>query len=946
LAGACYTGANGAFTVPVIPGQWEVMMDSEGLAAYGYLGLNDHPQVYTTTGSVSSVTLALPKATALFYGSVFDNQGHPLAGIYVLCQDNNDQYVMDYRTDANGYFVGPAVGGLSNNLWRLEVDSDTAPTNYLFTRPSFNQNGGTNLNAGQALLVNFPAVLATNRISGWLKDNSGNPIAGIGVWANATINSVDYSPYVDTDANGNYSMNVANGTWTVGISSSGGGSSSLPANYVCPPNQTLVISNNNGTADFIALSANNHITGYVKDNSGNPIAGVGVWAMATISGVDYYQGSVDTDSNGNYSMNVANGTWSVAVNTGGGSDNLPGNYVCSSSQTVVISNNNGTANFSALPANNHITGYLKDNGGNPIAGVGVFANATINSVDYFQPVDTDANGNYSMNVANGTWIVSLNNGGAGDTLPGNYVCPPNQTLVIANNNGTANFVALPANSHITGHVQYNGNPVSGVQVYAYANINGAVYQSQMDTDSSGNYSLNVANGSWTVDLNPSSGSDSLDAILGIGTYQFPANQNVDISNGNDTANFTVQPLVPLQVTTTSLPGGPVGVYYDQSLGASGGQPPYTWWLPGGTMSLPPGQSGDMGFSSDGTISGTPSTAGTYTFWVGVYDSASPPNTVTQQVSLTISQSGADVVDYYDVKMESFVQLDPTTLVPNTNVGPFSAYLGLVQSAIGSVPLANVTLPGGSQRALPSGSSGIKLQTQEGFANQTLIDTTYPPGNYTFSLFAVNDGVQSLVLSMPPAAYPNPPRINNFAAAQSINPLADFTLQWDPISSATTNDSLWVVVTGASGVVFSSPEPATDHAAALPGTATSVIVPASTFLPGHAYTGWITYFRTTSLNLSAYPGAAGLTMVAAMTSFPLTSSSGAPRLDQAVRLSNTQFRFQLSGAASQTYTVQVLTNLASTNWSTLMTTNLSANSAFIQDNQATNTQRFYRVKVGL
>src|ERR1019366_5026372 len=116
LAGACYTGANGAFTVPVIPGQWEVMMDSEGLAAYGYLGLNDHPQVDTTTGSVSSVTLALPKATALFYGSVFDNQGHPLAGIYVLCQDNNDQYVMDYRTDANGYFVAPAVGGLSNNL--------------------------------------------------------------------------------------------------------------------------------------------------------------------------------------------------------------------------------------------------------------------------------------------------------------------------------------------------------------------------------------------------------------------------------------------------------------------------------------------------------------------------------------------------------------------------------------------------------------------------------------------------------------------------------------------------------------------------------------------------------------------------------------------------------------------------------------------------------------
>jgi hypothetical protein len=126
----------------------------------------------------------------------------------------------------------------------------------------------------------------------------------------------------------------------------------------------------------------------------------------------------------------------------------------------------------------------------------------------------------------------------------------------------------------------------------------------------------------------------------------------------------------------------------------------------------------------------------------------------------------------------------------------------------------------------------------------------------------------------------------------------------------------------------------------------VIVPTNTFQPGHAYTGWITYFRTTSLNLSAYPGAAGLTMTAAMTSFPLALNPGAPRLDQAARLSDTQFRFQLSGTAGQTYSVQVLTNLASTNWLTLMTTNLSASPALIQDNQATNKQRFYRVKVGL
>ena len=46
---------------------------------------------------------------------------------------------------------------------------------------------------------------------------------------------------------------------------------------------------------------------------------------------------------------MANGTWSVDVNSGYGNDNnLPGNYLAPGNQTVVISNDNGTANFTAL----------------------------------------------------------------------------------------------------------------------------------------------------------------------------------------------------------------------------------------------------------------------------------------------------------------------------------------------------------------------------------------------------------------------------------------------------------------------------------------------------------------------------------------------------------------------------------------------------------------------
>jgi hypothetical protein len=860
MAGACYTGTNGAFTVPVIAGQWQVS-PGKNLATDGYLGFNNDPQADTTSGSVSNLSLALPKATALFYGSVLDGQGHPFAGIDVSCQDNNGQYQQDYYTDTNGYFVAPVVGGSGNGGWQVQVSSDSAPANYLFSQPSFDQNGGTNLNPGQALLVNFTAVLATNHISGSLKDNSGNPIANVGIWANATINGVAYSQdSVSTDTNGNYSLNVANGTWTVGVSTCGDCGDGLPGNYFPPADQSVVISNNNGTANFTALLATNHISGWLKDTSGNPIANVGIWANATINGVNYNQGVMGTDINGNYSLNVVNGTWTVNVSSGGDSNPLPGNYLCPASQTLVISNNNGTANFTALLATNMISGYVTNAANQqPLANVGVYAYATINGVDYNQYLDTDGNGHYAFNVGSGSWYLGLNCGGGS--------------------------------------------------------------------------------------------SDSLEWL----GFQCVSEQSANIANNNAVISFTVQPSgeSPLQITTTTLPSGTVGVSYNQSLSASGGQPSYTWWLPGGTVTLPPGQSGSMNFSPNGTISGTPSTPGTYLFWVGVNDSASPPNTVTQQVSLTILQSVPDVSDYYVLKMESFLQVDPTSnFVLNTNFGPFTAYLGLVQTASNVVPFATVDLPTGLYKALSWGSAGLELQSQESFANQALIDAAYPPGNYTFGLYAVDDHVQYPMLSMPSAAYPNPPHVSNFAAAQSINPLSPFTLQWDAIAGATASDSVWVVITDTGGnQVFSTTRPSLNPAAALPGTATSVLIPTNTFQTGHAYVGWVSYYRTTSVNMSAYPqgvgGVPGVTLVAAQTSLPLTmaSTSSRPKLDQGARLSASQFHFQLTGAMGQNYTVQACTNLASTNWFTLMITNLSANPVFIQDNQATNKQRFYRVKVG-
>jgi len=90
---------------------------------------------------------------------------------------------------------------------------------------------------------------------------------------------------------------------------------------------------------------------------------------------------------------------------------------------------------------------------------------------------------------------------------------------------------------------------------------------------------------------------------------------------------------PLTITTTTLPPATVGAAYPVTLQATGGTPPYTWSLNPGS-SLPPG----LGLSPDGTIGGTPTQAGTFSFTVKVTDSSTPVQTDTQALSLTINPS--------------------------------------------------------------------------------------------------------------------------------------------------------------------------------------------------------------------------------------------------------------------------------------------------------------------
>ena len=94
--------------------------------------------------------------------------------------------------------------------------------------------------------------------------------------------------------------------------------------------------------------------------------------------------------------------------------------------------------------------------------------------------------------------------------------------------------------------------------------------------------------------------------------------------------LTIDPPAPLVITSgTCCPSGTVGTAYHTNFFADGGVQPYTWSIISGQ--LPPGLRLDA--SAPAGISGTPTTAGTFTFTVAVTDSAG--TRTTEPGSITI-----------------------------------------------------------------------------------------------------------------------------------------------------------------------------------------------------------------------------------------------------------------------------------------------------------------------
>lgn len=166
------------------------------------------------------------------------------------------------------------------------------------------------------------------------------------------------------------------------------------------------------------------------------------------------------------------------------------------------------------------------------------------------------------------------------------------------------------------------------------NVGSSYSQTLSASGGSGSYSWSLESGSLPSGLYLSSSGGISGTISGSGgnsTFTVRV-RDAQYPSATTTKPLTITVYPQLQITTTSLPAGAYNVSYYQSLAAAGGNGNYTWSLDSGDLPS------NTTLYTNGTISGTPTSSGHYSFVVRVTDNQSPPVTTTQPLSLDIYSS--------------------------------------------------------------------------------------------------------------------------------------------------------------------------------------------------------------------------------------------------------------------------------------------------------------------
>lgn len=176
---------------------------------------------------------------------------------------------------------------------------------------------------------------------------------------------------------------------------------------------------------------------------------------------------------------------------------------------------------------------------------------------------------------------------------------------------------------------------------------------------------------------------STGAITGSPTAAGTFNFTVTVTDGvgqtaNKALSIVINPAV--SVTTTSLPGGQVGVSYNSSVAATGGTLPYGWSITAGALPTNLGING-----STGAITGSPTAAGTFNFTVTVTDGVG--QTANKALSIVITSAPVPTLTSITPNQGGKGNVTPVTIAGNN----FTAPVTVNSSAPADLSVSSVVL---------------------------------------------------------------------------------------------------------------------------------------------------------------------------------------------------------------------------------------------------------------
>jgi hypothetical protein len=456
------------------------------------------------------------------------------------------------------------------------------------------------------------------------------------------------------------------------------------------------------------------------------------------------------------------GTYTFAVTAG----SLPSGLALNTSSGVLSGTPTtaGTYSFTITATDSNISGLTGSQGYtltvNPASTLTVspatLANATANSAYTVTESATGGSGTYTFAVTSGSLPSWLSLNASTGVLSGTPTITETTSFTITATD--SNISGLTGSQTYTLTVNAASSLTVSPAALSSATANSAYSATLSATGGSGTYTFAVTSGSlpsWLA-LNTSTGVLSGTPTT-TGTYSFTitaSDSNISGLTGSQGYTLTVNHASSLTVSPAALSSVTANSAFSVTVGATGGSGAYTFAVTAG--SLP---SGLALSTSSGVLSGTPTTAGTYSFTITATDSNISGLTGSQGYSLTVNPA-------------SSLTVSPATL---SNATANSAYSATVSATGGSGAYAFAVTSG----SLPSwlslnGSTGV------------LSGTPTTTGTSSFTITATDSNISGLTGSQ--------------SYTLTVNHASSLTVSPAALSSATANSaySATLSTTGGSG----------------------------------------------------------------------------------------------------------------------------------------------------